>query len=289
MSTATSSRITVPRIRVYGAGDLNRLNTFEFEGKMDTEIGDYGKPLHDLHKGSIALRDQATLFQAYLLSELGENLELSEEVKNAVFQLFDKRGYGNVTDDACDYNNGDSRLKKVKPTDRAVRWIIHPKQFRQTNNGWEALLEENSEIHNILVPKTGHVELTVDGAYRPDTGTPFSTVESRKEAEKSWTGRGFDPEFAEKAVSYFYSREEGNGTVAVGRWFSYAVGGRFDVYAGDGPDFRDSFIGSFLASRSPSGARHTHKKGTVVVEEKAYRALMETAEKLAGNLKSLKA
>ena len=55
MSTATSSRITVPRIRVYGAGDLNRLNAFDFEGNMDREIGDYGKPFHDLHKGSIAL------------------------------------------------------------------------------------------------------------------------------------------------------------------------------------------------------------------------------------------
>jgi hypothetical protein len=248
-ASASAQVITVPPIKVYGAGDSHRLMPFSFEGQIGAEITDFGKPYEDLHKGSIALKDQATLFQLYLLSELGEAPELPEDVRNVVYKLFDKIGFGNVTDDACDYNNG-ARLRKAKPTDRSVRWIIRPERFELTEDGWSAIIGEDSDVRHILIPEPGYAELTCDGAYRPDTGTPFSTAKTRKAAEQSWIERGFSPEFAEKAVSYLHSREEGKGTAAVVRWCSSADGGRFSVVADWEPGDWDRAAGSFAASRS---------------------------------------
>ena len=260
-ASAPTSMIIVPEIKIYGVGDSHRLMPFSFEGEIGTQIADFGKPYNQLHKGSIALRDQATLFQWYLLSELGEAPELPEDVRKAVYKLFDKMGFGNVTDDACDYSHGE-KLRKIKPTDRSVRWIIHPERFELTEDGWSAKVGENSYVLHILLPEPGYAELTCDGAYRPDTGTPFSTVKTRKAAEQSWISRGFSPKFAEKAVSYLHSREEGKGTAAVVRWYSDADDGRFSVGADGVPVYGDQSV----AARSlrvvlPSGARRLRRTG----------------------------
>jgi len=247
--TATNSMITVPKIEVYGVGDLNRIKPFEFDGRIETEIYAFGKSYYELHSDSISLSDEATLFQIYLLSELGENPEIPKDVMYLIHKLFNTQGYGNVTNDACDYDNG-KKLRKVKDTDRSVRWINQPAGFERTEEGWRLLLGEDSELYCILVPESGYVELTDNGAYRPDTGTPFSTLKTRKEDERSWIKRGFSQEFAEKAVSCFYSREEGRGTSAVVRWFDYTDNGRFNVGADYGPNGRSLGVGSFLASRS---------------------------------------
>jgi len=251
--------IEIPKIRIYGVGDLNRLMPFEFEGQVAAEIGSYGKPLKDIHKGSISLAEEATLFEAYLLSELDEYTP-SEETRGVIKHLFERMGRGNVTDDACDYDNGDKRMKKARPTDRRVRWIPHPEGFEKADGVWKAIIGEDG-FKDILVPETGYVEMTCDGLYRPDTGTPFSTAKSRERAEKSLTDRGFSPDFARKAVSYFYSRNEGEGTAAVVRWFGSADGGRFFVFTDYVPDGRSPSVGSFPASRSAERSEAGPEKG----------------------------
>jgi hypothetical protein len=278
--------ITAPKIRLYGAGDLNRLVPFEFKGQVAEEIGRYGEPLKDIHKGSISLRDEATLFQAYLLSELGEYAP-PEEIQGVIKHLFERTGYGNVTDNACDYDNGNKGLKKVKKTDRRVRWIPHPERFERTEDGWKAAIGEDGFVH-ILVPESGYVEMTCDGLYRPDTGTPYSTTNNRAKSEKSLTDRGFSPEFAKLAVSYFYSREEGKGTAAVVRWFSKADDGRFDVSADYDPDYGFPDIGSFPASRSAERSEAgPEERGIKVLTLERYGELARDSEILEAVRKTL--
>lgn len=281
--------IHVPKLKVYGAGDLNRIMPFSFDGEVADQIGSYGKEFRELHKGSITLGEQAALFNWYLASELGEAPEMPEDVKDTVYMLFDKIGYGNVTDDACDYDGGQKGLKKVKDTDRSVRWIIRPEGFEKGENRWSAKLGENSNIRYITIPETGYVELTVDGPYRPDTGTPFSTVSTRKEAEKSWTKRGFDPEFARKAVSRFWSREEGQGTASVGRWCNDDGGGRFNVSADDGPGFWNLYIGSLPVSRTAERSEASPEdRGIKVITVDEYRGFEAAAERLKAVENALK-
>ena len=187
----------------------------------------------------------------YLLSELGQ-VKLEDDVKEVLSYLFERIGYGNVTNDACDYDNGKKGLKKTKETDRSVRWVKKPVEFKETDDDWEAV---GGEEKYILVPNSGYVELTNDGSYNPETGTPFSTLETREDAEQSWINRGFSQQFARLAVSYFCSREEGDGTGAVSRGYFNFDFGRFFVDAVDGPDDRYSYFGSFPASRSLSRAK----------------------------------
>lgn len=243
--------VEVPKIEIYGVGDLNRLVPFEFEGEIGKEIENYGEPLIDIHNLSITLRDQATLFQAYLLSELGE-LTLPEDVKGVLKYLFEKKGR-NVTDDVCIYGEGIKGMKKVKETDMPVLWVPSPYTVRVT--GDERKIEIYGEPHRILIPETGYVEHTVDGAYRPDTGTPFSTVPTREEAEESWVKKGFPPEIARKAVSYFW-RMEGKvekGIAFVTRDYYDDEEGPFSITVDYDPWFSSITVGSFFAKRRAEG------------------------------------
>ena len=45
MTTDTKTgTITGPKLKIYGAGDLNRLRMFEYDGEIGSEITDFGKP-----------------------------------------------------------------------------------------------------------------------------------------------------------------------------------------------------------------------------------------------------
>jgi len=281
-----SETIDVPRIRTYGAGDLRRLQQFSVEGQIASEIDNFGNQYYRLHKGSIGLNEEAALFNAYLLSELGK-IELPDEVRGLCDYLFNQKGRGNVTDDACDYDNGDKGMEKVKDTDRRVRWILRPDEFKHGDK-WEAKLGEESDEKFILIPESGYVERTVDGAYRPDTGTPFSTVNTRKAAEQSWIDKGYSKDFAEKAVSYFFSREENRGTSAVGRWYYDGDGGRFGVRADGSPVVRVPSVGSLAMSRQPSGARSDPERSVVVVSQKDFEAAVRSSEQATQILRGLK-
>jgi len=252
--------IEVQRIEIYGAGDLHRIAPFIYEGHVGSEITGFGKQFKDIHADSITLGDQAALFQAYLARELGE-YQPPKELGKVLDYLFNEIGRSNFTNDACDYDNG-KNLRKAKPSDRSVRWIVRPDKFEFVDDKWQAVLGEDSNVYRILVPEGGYMELTNDGFVRPDTGTPFSTVPSREEAEKSWTSRGYDRKFAQKVVSRFWSKSEGQGTTSVIRWYDTADGGRFDVYAYYDPDDMYFDVGSFVSK--PERARPRH--GTVAVE-----------------------
>ncbi len=184
-------------------------------------------------------------------------------------------GSGNVTDDACDYDHG-GRLRKVRETDRSVRWIVHPDGFEQGAHGWEAKVGDDSEVHYILVPKSGYVEMTVDGAYHPRLGIPFATLPRKEAAIMSWIKKGFDPGFAANAVSFFYSRAEGEGTTPVVRSCDNEIAtGRFTIIANSTPDYAYRTVGSFSASRTAGGLRGDGYDGgrIGVIPPSSYRCI----------------
>ncbi len=282
MTTETASIIQVPRVQAYGLGDLNRLRPFVFEGQAGTEINHLGtsKPLSELHKYSGALRDQRFLYELGLRQKADKPVGDSESQKAGivVYDLFQERGRGTATDDACDYNNGDPSLRKEGHA--SVRWVVHPASIA----GGTVELGEQSEVYHILLPIAENddsrwVLMTVDGLYRTDTGTPFA-LGKRKQAVQSLMKSGFSEELAENEASRFYGRSEGQGIAAVVRW-SYVHGGPFYVYASGVPRGGLPFLGSFLASRSASGASQASENGVVVVTEKDYRIFVADRKRLA--------
>ena len=265
--------VKIPKIRTYGMGDLNRLLPFEYDGHVGRKITNLGGECRNIHRGSVTLVDYATLFQAYLRSEFPQDnrrhghedeeldtLELSDDVKELLKHSFETfRGI--VTNDACDYDNGNKDMKRVKPTDRRVRWIINPEGFEKTGSKWstgDKWSAIGGEPHYILLPEPGYIELTVDGLLRPDTGTPFSTVETKGEAVASFMARKFPYEFARRAVSYFCSRDEEQGTASVIHrcWGKDNLDKHndemFTLGAHEGPQYSDLHVGSLRSIRSPS-------------------------------------
>lgn len=227
MARETTDMITTPKLRIYGVGDLNRLLPFEYKGKIGKEITDFNEPYEELKDGSIILRDQATLFQAYVLS-LTRGLDLPEDFRRVLHYLFDNEaGRGNVTDDSCDYNRGDKGMGKANETDRRVLWKAGDSEFP------------------ILVPKTDWVKCTNDGLYRPDTGTPFETG-SKSEALQSMVDHGIPSNVAKKILSYWRSRGEGSGTSYVDR-SSIGGGGPFAINVDARPTSKYRYIGRFPA------------------------------------------
>lgn len=244
MTTETNTgMITVPKLKIYGAGDLSRLQMFEYDGDISRKITNFDKTYADL-QDTITLSDQTTLFQAYLLSESGQ-LDLPDDVLGVLDYLFKGKRRGNVTNDACDYDNGDKSMKKVHESDRRVLWKVAPERFEETSDGWNAI---GGDEFSIIIPKDGYVIWTNDGGYRPDTGTPFETG-SVDEAIKSMIDHGIPDSVAKRCRSCFWSRSEDDGTSAVGR-FSSEGNGPFNVIAYRDPSFRHSSIGRFPARRS---------------------------------------
>ncbi|MBN2330229.1 MAG: hypothetical protein JXC85_00265 [Candidatus Aenigmarchaeota archaeon] len=302
--TDTTSLITVPRFELYGLGDLHRIAPHAYEGEMAKKIDNYGERLCDIHADSIELGDECALFNLFLLSELGEIGPIEGELREAIYGLFDNIGYGNVTNNACDYDKGDPNLEKTKDSDIPVLWTVRPTKIMKTGSGWNIELGEESEQFPSCLPASGYTEMTCDGLHMPVSGSssrprgvPFSTVNDRNAAEKSvvryLTSKGVETEkaenFAKIAVSYFGSRESRKGTASVCRWYSNDDSGRFDVGAYYGPDVRSPCIGSFPASRSAERSEASPEgRGIKVISVEEYRALQADAEKLAAVRSALK-
>lgn len=252
--------VQVPRIRIYGVGDRSRLLPFQYTGQIGTEITNLNGQYRDIHRNSITLADHAALFQTYLRNEFPSDLgevELPDDVKKVLRCLFGEEGCLIVTNDACDYDHGDQDMRRVKPTDRRVRWVVGPQNFEGIFNdfpttirpaGYEWSVTGGKE-YLILIPEPGYTELTVDGLLRPDTGTPFSTVETREEAEASFMARRFPLQLARMAVSYFESREEGEGISSVICGYINDRDGRFSIDVSNDPAEKWNYTGSF-ASRT---------------------------------------
>ena len=237
-------------ISVYGFEE-QRLGTREirplsFKGRVGETEG-YGKPYEELFNGgSLTLGEEAALFNLYLLAQRGL-VELPEPQRAYLTHKFDRIGYGNILHTVVDFDNGDASMPIKHDSDRRVLLIDRP----------ELLVVENGRIKEVkageidpkpkLWPGSGYVGRTCDGAYDPD-GVPLETWETRGQAESRWIDAGADQDFAKDAVSYAWSRGEGQGKAIVGRRFFVRGSGRFDLYADGYPGDRDGGVG-----RSPVG------------------------------------
>ena len=243
--------VTVPGIKIYGTGDLNRLKQFKHEGEIGIQILDKGKQYSDLQQDTIALREQATLFQKYLSIISERELDPEDPFEQILSYLFnppfDDAAYGNVTNDACDYDNGDKWMKRIHDTDKRVLWKVGPERFEETPEGWKAI---GGEEYPILIPEMGWVKCTNDGLYRPDTGTPFETG-TMDEAINAMIDHGIPGEVANKAFSWFGRMEEGKGTSAVIRY--YCASDPFNIILED-PSASNCVNGRFPVRRSPRQA-----------------------------------
>ena len=99
---SNANPMTPASIKVYGAGDLRRIVQHQFDGHLGSGIENFGEQFYKIHKDSITLGDQATLFEAYLLSELGK-IELDPGVKEIVYGMFETIGDQFVQDQPTRY------------------------------------------------------------------------------------------------------------------------------------------------------------------------------------------
>lgn len=51
---------------------------------------------------------------------------------------------------------------------------------------------------DLTIPNDGYFVPTDDGMFHPDTGVPFETVDSKREAERRWQERGFNLKYLSK-------------------------------------------------------------------------------------------
>jgi hypothetical protein len=150
------------------------------------------------------------------------------------------------------------------PRNQAPKGMLQPKDegyvlaryfkdiegFDEKDDDWVIKPSYQTEDTLVWVPKGGgsFVVPTMDGSYNPVTGTPFETVENRKEAVKRWEKAGLSPEQAEKEISRFYRSD--SGTRAVFSWWSDDDVGPLCVDLSGVPWSWDSDVGSFPASWS---------------------------------------
>jgi len=243
---------------IVGLDTARDLIPLVFEGSTAIERTNLGRQYKDLHRDSITAQEDLALWNAYLMAELGK-LEPGEEQREVLDFLYSRFGQGHVCDNAVDYNDPGSLRSKKGYARAAIFTRLEGFRFNRDSGVWEVIQGEGTMVHD-FIPGTGFPELTNDGAYHPETGFPFSTA-SRKQAEASYTSRGFSPEFARMAVSKFWSQSEGAGVKAVDRCCNDGgYGGRFSLYANNDPRSWDPNFGSFHVSRSPSGARRAQRK-----------------------------
>jgi hypothetical protein len=257
--TPHTSAIKVPRILVYGPGDVNMREPHVFGAKdVAPEIvhpGNSSVQYRQLQEGSMTLGDQAALFNAYMYSLLFE-YELPAGMGSQVNQLFGEAGVGTVANNACDFDNGDIGLVKPKNTDAPVMWTVYPHEFVRMGEGWMIKTGEASEQFPSHLPKSGYAEMTFDGYLMPESGrssrprgVPFSTVNTKKAAVDSWVRAGFQEDLANELVSYFSIRRDRRGVAVVIRHNDYARKGPFSTTVTQYPDDMLLDIGSLLVGQ----------------------------------------
>ncbi len=130
-----------------------------------------------------------------------------------------------------------------------ARYFKDIEGFEENDYGWRIKPSPQTEETLVWVPKGGgsFVVPTMDRSYNPLTGTPFETVENKKEAVKRWIKSGLTIYQAEKELSKLYRSY--SGTHAVFSWSSDG-NGPLCVSLALEPRYRHSGIGSFPAYRS---------------------------------------
>ena len=217
----------------------------ELQEDVDAKITSLGNQVRDSHVGSLTAQKIQRLHNYWLLGEADE-VQIPEPQKSFLDYLFGKFGKGIVLDNGVDYNDhGD--LPEKWGFARA-RIVTHPKRFYKKGDEWKVEAGEIKPAHD-YVPRTGFPILTNDGDFNPETGFPFETDPKREVAEKSYTKKGVSPDAAEKAVSKFWSMNEGKGVVGVVAFcYIHYNFGRFTLGADVDPDRGCYNIGR-LASR----------------------------------------
>ncbi|MBN1897075.1 MAG: hypothetical protein JW789_05155 [Candidatus Aenigmarchaeota archaeon] len=171
-----------------------------------------------------------------------------EDLANPDYAMFSRDGepMSFVVSDACVYGVS-GRLFKTSPDRYHVRWVQNPDGFRRGENGWEALIGEESLVIDAYIPKAGYVEFTNDGLYRELTGIPFSTVQDRLKALESWTTRGFDREIVDKMVSYFMAGDNYPEAMCVGKWSGARKdSGPYEIDVNLNPGFAGQHMGALI-------------------------------------------
>lgn len=173
----------------------------------------------------------------------------------------------NATRDLVDYDKGNPNIEKLDPTDRSVLWTVEPTIISPENGGWKA---EDGQTIPIAIPERGwqtwaRIERKVKALgseillneyllHRPDTGTPVKVKIAKQEAIQDFQKMGIPRKVAEEAASLWDSKNEGQGQANVVRCANQINGPLFTRASGY-PDYSTPDLGSFRASRSPSGAR----------------------------------
>lgn len=278
---------TEPTQRVRIPGFIYR--GFKFpQAEVATDIEDLNhyEPVHELHKCSTTLAEVRALYEVALAIQQEEDLAGIPEgaVKPALSiyaNIHSRNGAGECTDDACDYDNGKwPRGVLVQKDFLPVRWVKHP-VLKEKDKCWEALLREDSAEAYIFLPPEGFAVPTVDGLYRPDTGTPFATEKDKDKAIRILNRAGLD---GKKEASYFWRIGENKGVYSVTRQ-NIGYDGPFVVFASIKPGFRDDYIGSRPINRSKQIAEPATP---LMVSEEELDVLMTAQEALGRVLRKLR-
>jgi hypothetical protein len=232
--------ITVPEFTHKGSRVLGAVLATDIEGLNSN------KPAHALCKGSTTLSEATALYELALAIQLDDDLAgVPEKVAMAAGTVYNsihlRMRAGEWTDDACDWHNIHIVRGTVVPKNCVpARWVKHP-VFERRAEGWQALAGEGSDEMYICLPPEGFVIPTIDGLYRPDTGTPFATEGDREKAVRLLESAGLN---GRKEVSYFWGKPLYKGGVCAvshRRYPSYY--GPFAIHVGAEPDFVDDFVG----------------------------------------------
>jgi hypothetical protein len=199
-------------ITVRSIGNVNLSTPFEIEGvfgdlhsKEDADANTWQLSQgHVTYRGPITLKEMVTLLQSYLFS--GKD----------VTQIFKRMGsnMGIVTADASYFVPGEHGGK--------TKWTVHPERFDLHGDVWMAIPGIHSRECLVDLPGSGYVEMTDEGLFHHEIGTPLSTVESEKEALDSYRRREISLEGEQVMGIYFhnggYDGRIVKGAASVGFW-----------------------------------------------------------------------
>lgn len=222
-----------------------RIPEFVYKGVRfsDCEISptlryDTRTPAHRACDNAITLAELATLHELATVAAYASRIpDVPEKAIEAGMMIHknisNRKGVGEWTNDACDYDNRRAQRGVLTPDDYLhVRWVKHP-VFERREGGWTASLQESSEELYVDLPPAGFVVLTMDGLYRPDTGTPFATEHYPGRVIRQLQEVGLE---GEEYLSFFLPQSRGRGTYAVCRWSLADSLGPFSVFVLDSPD-----------------------------------------------------
>jgi hypothetical protein len=263
LGVSASDLIRVPRIEMYGVGDLERKEPLVFEGGyIGTDIVDEGKAPSILHATSGTLKDMSILYQCFLSRELGQDVpELPGEVWDVIYYLFNDKTepYANVTNDFV-FTHGLGEREGMR-FPRLATWCQTPGDiYLDIHDEWAT--KGSDEVIYRPLPPPGYTRRTNSGIFHSDSGAPRATARTREAAKLTWTDAGYPGDFADLAVSrfdcglnglsddigidwraLFSKRKTGRGCVAHG--YINDDGGRFSIKIDIEPEKVHSGIGSF--------------------------------------------